>query len=90
MPWTVLAFGAVILSAALVGVLLTFMQAVLVDAWCTLCLVSAAISFAIFGFGYDEPLAGLRYLRRVRGSGGSVWQALWGMDGAGKEGSNHA
>jgi hypothetical protein len=90
MPWTVLAFGAVILSAALVGVLLTFMQAVLVDAWCTLCLVSAAISFAIFGFGYDEPLAGLRYLKRVRDSGGSVWHALWGMDGAGKEGSDRA
>jgi hypothetical protein len=87
-PWTVLAFGVVIVSGALVSGLLIFMQAVLVDAWCTLCLASAAISLAIFGFGYDEPLAGLRYLKRVRDSGGSVWPALWGMDGAGKEESN--
>jgi hypothetical protein len=77
-PWTVLAFGIVILSGALVSVLLILMQAFLVGAWCTLCLASAAISFAIFILGYREPLAGLRYLRRVRGSGGSVWRALWG------------
>jgi hypothetical protein len=79
-PWTVLAFGFVIVSAALVSGLLIFMQAVLVGVWCTLCLVSAAISFAIFGFGVEEPLAGLRYLKQVRSSGGSAWSALWGMD----------
>jgi hypothetical protein len=39
MPWTVLAFGIVILSGALVSVLLILMQASLVGAWCTLCLV---------------------------------------------------
>jgi hypothetical protein len=59
MPWTVLALGVVI--------------------------VSAAISLAIFGLGYDEPLAGLRFLGRVRGSGGSAWHALWGMDKAKEE-----
>jgi len=90
MPWAVLALGVVILSGAIVSVLLILMQAFLVDAWCTLCLVSAAISFAIFGLGYDEPLAGLRHLRGVRASGGSLWRALWGTDGAGKEGSTSA
>ncbi len=75
-----LAFGFVIVSGALVSGLLIFMQAVLVDAWCTLCLASAAISLAIFGFGVEEPLAGLRYLKQVRSSGGSAWSALWGMD----------
>src|SRR5215213_11657996 len=78
MLWTVLALGAVIISGVLVSVLLILMQALLVGAWCTLCLASAAISFAIFILGYREPLAGLRFLRRVRGSGGSVWRALWG------------
>jgi len=79
MPWTVLAFGIVILSGALVSVLLILMQASLVGAWCTLCLASAVISFAIFALGYGEPLAGLRYLTWVRDSGGSVWRGLWGM-----------
>jgi hypothetical protein len=79
MPWTVLAFGVVILSGAGVSVLLILMQAFLVGAWCTLCLVSAAISIAIFALGYREPLAGLRYLMRVRDAGGSAWRALWGV-----------
>jgi hypothetical protein len=90
MPWTVLALGGVILSGAVVSVLLILMQAFLVDAWCTLCLASAAISLAIFGLGYDEPLAGLRYLQQVRGSGGSLWRALWGMQTDGKGGRTHA
>lgn len=79
MPWTVLAFGVVILTGAGVSVLLILMQAFLVGAWCTPCLASAAISLAIFVLGYGEPLAGLRYLARVRDSGGSTWRALWGM-----------
>ena len=79
MPWTVLAFGVVIVSGAGVSVLLILMQAFLVGAWCTLCLASAAISLAIFILGFKEPLAGIRYLVRVRGSGGSAWRALWGI-----------
>lgn len=90
MPWTVLALGVVILSGAVVSVLLILMQAFLVDAWCTLCLASAAISLAIFGLGYDEPLAGFRHLRGVRESGGSLWRALWGMEADGKGGHTHA
>ena len=78
MPWTVISLGVVILSGAVVSVLLILMQAFLVDAWCTLCLVSAAVSLAIFALGYDEPLAGLRYLKKVRDAGGSPWRALWG------------
>ena len=77
-PWTVISLGVVILSGAAVSVLLILMQASLVGAWCTLCLVSAAVSLAIFALGYDEPLAGLRYLRKVRDAGGSPWRALWG------------
>lgn len=88
MPWTVLAFGVVIISGALVSALLIAMQAFVVDAWCALCLVSAAISFAIFGFGIDEPLAGVRYLRQVRDSGGSVGRAFWGLKaGKGRDSS---
>jgi hypothetical protein len=80
MPWVVLAFGLVILLGALVSVLLIIVQPLVVGAWCTLCLVSAAISLAIFAWGADEPLAALRHLRRARASGGSVWRALWGLD----------
>jgi hypothetical protein len=90
MPWTVLAFGVVILIGALVSVLLILMQALLVDAWCTLCLASGAISIAIFIFGCGEPLAGLRYLTGVRDSGGSAWRVLWRGGASGKGDGSHA
>ena len=80
MPWVVLAFGLVILCGALVSVLLIVVQPLVVGAWCTLCLASAAISLAIFGWGMDEPLAALHHLRRASASGGSAWRALWGLD----------
>jgi uncharacterized membrane protein len=83
MPCTVLAFGLVILSGALVSVLLIITQPLVVGAWCTLCLASAFISLVIFGVGVDELLAALRHLKRVRASGGSVWRALWGLEKGG-------
>jgi hypothetical protein len=78
-PWTVLALGFVIACGAVVSMALVIIQPVVVGAWCTLCLASAAVSFAIFFFGYKEPLAGLMYLMHVRDSGGSAWRALWGL-----------
>lgn len=86
-PWTVLAFGAVILGGAVVSVLLMMTQPLFAHAWCTLCLASAAISLAIFGWGADEPLAALQHLNRVREFGGSVWSVLWGAEQARKGGS---
>ena len=85
-PWTVLAFGVVILGGAVVSVLLMMIQPLFAGAWCTLCLASAAISLAIFGWGADEPLAALQHLKRVRDSGGPVWRALWGLEEARKGG----
>ncbi len=79
-PWTTVALGFVVGSGAIVSILLMIVQPVVVGGWCTLCLASAAISLAIFGWGMDEPLAALHYLRRVRVSGGSVWRTLWGLD----------
>jgi len=79
-PWTVLALGLVIACGAAVSVLLVIVQAFVVGAWCTLCLISSFLSFAIFGFGVEEPLAALQHLGRVRAQGGSVWSALRGME----------
>jgi hypothetical protein len=77
-PWTVLALGVVISCGAAVSVLLVIVQLVVVGAWCTLCLVSALVSFLIFWWGVKEPLAALQHFRRVLHSGGSVWAELWG------------
>jgi Vitamin K epoxide reductase family len=78
LPWTVIAFGVVILTGAATSVALMIIQPVAVGDWCTLCLSSAALSLLILPLGVDEPLAGLQHLARVRSTGGSVWEALWG------------
>jgi Vitamin K epoxide reductase family len=78
LPWTVIAFGVVILTGAATSVAPMIIQPVAVGDWCTLCLSSAALSLLIFPLGVDEPLAGLQHLARVRSTGGSVWRALWG------------
>lgn len=77
-PWTVLALGFVVFCGAAVSILLIIVQAVVVGAWCTPCLVSAFVSFVIFGSGVDEPLAAFRYLAKVRERGGSLREALRG------------
>lgn len=85
-PWTVLAFGFVIVNGLLVSILLILMQAFLVGAWCTLCLTSAAISITIFALGIEEPWAGIKHLLNVREEGGSPWKALWGLENTDKKG----
>lgn len=79
-PWTVLALGFVIACGAAVSVALVIVQPLVVGAWCTLCLASAAVSFAVFGLGVKEPLAALQYPKSVRNSGGSLRRAFWGRD----------
>ncbi len=65
MPWIVLVFGAIITGMALVSIGLILLQALVVHAWCSLCLASALISFTIFGLGIHEPLATLNYIQET-------------------------
>jgi len=63
-PWITLAFGALVTGGAVVSVALILTQAIIVGAWCTLCLVSAGLSFALFALGIPEGIAALQELRR--------------------------
>lgn len=78
MPWMVVLFGLAVGPLGIVSVLLVIAQPVVLDAWCTLCLVSAFISLVMIGPAMDEVLASLQYLRREYDKGRSVWQAFWG------------
>ena len=77
-PWAVIAFSLIIFPGAAVSIVLMAIQPVFVGTWCSLCLVSAFVSFVICGLGADEALATLQYLKRIRDSGGSLTRALWG------------
>ncbi len=65
-PWIVLAFGAIITSGGVVSVVLIVVQATIAGEWCTLCLVSAALSFALLAVGGPEVPPALRTVRERR------------------------
>jgi hypothetical protein len=54
-------------------------QPLLVHAWCTLCLCSAAISLTLVGPAIDEAQASLQFMDQVGADGGSRWRAFWGL-----------
>lgn len=77
-PWHVVFFGFIVGLSGLTSLFLIIAQPVFLNAWCTLCLTSAAISILLVGPVMYEMFASLQYLQRVRRSGLSVWKAFWG------------
>ena len=75
-PWIVIVFGLAVGPLGAVSILLVVLQPVLLNAWCTLCLLSAVVSLSMIGPAMDEMLASLQYLRRVDDRGESVWRAF--------------
>jgi Vitamin K epoxide reductase family len=78
LPWACLALGAVLTAGAVTSIALIVIQPAVAGAWCTLCLVSAALSFALFALGIDEARAAWQHVRRARGSGASLVDAVGG------------
>ncbi len=58
-PFVVLVLGVVVTGMAVVSAFLVMFQAFVLSSFCTLCLVSAAISFAILGLASEEVAAAL-------------------------------
>lgn len=79
-PWLVLLFGFDVIPLGVVSVVLVVIQGVSIGSWCTLCLVTAAISVALVILAYDEVWASIRYLQRVWKSAprSEFWKAFWG------------
>ena len=82
MPWIVILFGLAVGPLGAASILLVMLQPVLYDAWCTLCLTSAAISLVLIGPAMDELLASLQALRRARRWTLPVADGLGPVDGA--------
>jgi uncharacterized membrane protein len=79
-PWVVLMFAIVIVLLGIVSLVLTILQGTVIGHWCTVCLISAAVSTIILGLGIGEALATLQYLALVRLERGAsnAWRALIG------------
>jgi uncharacterized membrane protein len=80
MPWMVVLFGILIGPLGAVSVLLVIVQAVVYDAWCTICIATAIISIVMIGPALDEVLASLQHLKRARLEGRNVWRIFWGKE----------
>lgn len=80
MPWIVILFGLAVGPLGAISIILVILQPVMFDSFCTLCLVSAAISLAMIGPAMDEVLASLQYVKRRRTEGCSTWRVFWGLE----------
>jgi hypothetical protein len=78
LPWACLALGAILATGAVVSIGLIVVQPTVAGEWCFFCLVSAALSLALFFLGVDEARAAWQHVRRARRRGASWGDAVWG------------
>ncbi len=78
LPWACLALGALLSTGALVSIALIVVQPTVAGTWCTLCLLSAALSLALFALGIGEARAARQHVRRERAAGVPLGDAVWG------------
>jgi hypothetical protein len=77
MPWMVAAFGIVVVPLGVVSIVLVIMQPVVVGAWCTPCLITAAFMLAMIPLALDEIVAMIQFVRRQHRAGKSAWRVFW-------------
>lgn len=78
LPWACLALAAILITGAVVSIALIIVQPTVAGGWCTLCLVSAALSLALFFLGIDEGRAAWQHVRRELARGTALGDAVWG------------
>jgi hypothetical protein len=78
MPWVVIVFAVAVIPFGLVSLTLFVIQPAAYATWCTLCLVSVAVSLAMVPYAWDEFVASWQWLRGRRRAGVGWWDALLG------------
>ncbi len=78
LPWVCLVLGAVLSMGAVVSIGLIVVQPTVAGTWCTLCLVSAGLSLALFALGIGEARAAWQHVSRARSQGIALGDAVWG------------
>lgn len=69
MPWLVLIFGIMIVPLGVVSITFIIIQPILLDTWCTLCLITAAAMLIQIPYAVDELIATCQFLRRRKRAG---------------------
>lgn len=77
MPWMVTFFGVLVIPLGLVHIFLVISQPVVVGAWCTMCLLAAAIMLPMLPLEVDEVIAMGQHMVQARRRGEPFWQTFW-------------
>jgi hypothetical protein len=77
MPWMVAVFGILVIPLGLVHIFLVISQPLVVGAWCTLCLLAAAIMLPMIPLETDEVIAMGQHMVRAKRRGDSLWKVFW-------------
>ena len=76
MPWLVLIFGIMIVPLGAVSITFIIIQPILLDTWCTLCLIAAAAMLIQIPYSIDELIATGQFLARRKKAGQPVLRVL--------------
>lgn len=77
MPWMVAGFGFVVVPLGIVSITLVMMQPVVVGAWCSPCLFTAAAMLLMIPLSLDEVVAMIQCIVRKKREGHSAWRVFW-------------
>ena len=77
MPWLVLAFAFLVVPVGLASITLIILQPVVVGAWCSWCLATAACMLLMIVLTGGELAAALECLKAASSRGESVWKVFW-------------
>tara|TARA_R110000823_G_scaffold27609_25_gene80627 strand:- start:48640 stop:51099 length:2460 start_codon:yes stop_codon:yes gene_type:complete len=76
MPWLVLLFGIMIVPLGAVSISFIIIQPILLDTWCTLCLIAAAAMLIQIPYSIDELVATGQFLARRKRAGQPLLRVL--------------
>jgi hypothetical protein len=77
MPWMVTFFGILVVPLGAVSIILVILQPVSVGAWCTLCLLTAALMLVMIPLTLDEVWAMGEFLVRSHRAGKPFWRTFF-------------
>ncbi|HEV7346898.1 vitamin K epoxide reductase family protein [Telluribacter sp.] len=77
MPWMVAFFGILVIPLGLVHIFLVISQPVVVGAWCTFCLLAAAIMLPMLPLEVDEVIAMGQFMKKKLQKGEKFWKIFW-------------
>lgn len=77
MPWMVVMFFFLVVPLGIVSIALVMLQPIAVEAWCTLCLITAAAMLVMIAPAIDEVVAMGQFLLGARRERKSLWRMFW-------------